>query len=83
MPGLGAHGAAGRVLERHRDVDVLPAGPQHDGTGEHRHTDRDQQPDDDLGGQRINGVGPDRLCEMRVGHPVHRRGAGCEDAYWR
>ncbi len=76
VPGLRAHRAAGRVLQRHRDVDVLPAGPQHDRADGDRHADRDQQPDDDAGGQPIDG-GRARRQAVGVGvrHALHRRGA--------
>ena len=55
MRALRAYRAAGRVLERHGDVDMLVAGPQPDRAGYYRCTDRGQQPDDDPGRQRIYG----------------------------
>lgn len=83
VPGLRAHRAAGRVLQRHRNVDALPTGPQQDRADGHRHTDRDQQPDDDPGGQRIDaGRARWQAVRVRVRHPVERRG-GFLGAYWR
>ena len=86
MAGLGGDGTARRVLERQRDVGLLLAGPQQRGTGQHGDADRDEQPDDDLGGQRSQ-RGRDRRsececpCECVTRHRVEA--CGLARVYWR
>lgn len=72
MPGFGGDGTAGRVLERQRDVDLLLAGPQQCGSGDHGDADADEQSDDDLGSQRTQRSRAAQRVRvgMRMRHPV-------------